>query len=223
MHRKARMAAAILFFLTTIALGQDGHFDVSVNGAGVFTKESNGNGIAQSATNGANFFGTFRVKFKAKHSLLFNYGRAKNTQIHQSSSAFDFHILAKATEYTGAYAYTPFQKGRFAPFVLAGAGALIFSPRDTVLVVADVSNNVISRFETSIGAAKQTEIAFLYGVGVDYRLPVFSRLSLRLQYRGLFYNAPDFKVDASSGNSLSLSTGARGHMAEPSIGLVFRF
>jgi hypothetical protein len=67
----------------------------------------------------------------------------------------------------------------------------------------------------SIGATRQTTPAFPYGGGVDYHL--FSRFALRLQYRGLFYRAPDFHTP------VYLYTGAIGHMAEPSAGVVIRF
>jgi hypothetical protein len=70
---------------------------------------------------------------------------------------------------------------------------------------------------------KESQIALMYGGGVDCTIPKFHRFALRLQYRGFLYNAPDFKVDATTGASLSFFTGARGHMAEPSAGLVFRF
>jgi hypothetical protein len=38
-----------------------------------------------------------------------------------------------------------------------------------------------------------------------------------LQYRGLLYKAPDFRVPSL------LFTGAKGHMAEPSAGIVLKF
>jgi hypothetical protein len=41
-------------------------------------------------------------------------------------------------------------------------------------------------------------------------------VALRLQYRGLIYKAPDFNVQ-------NLFTGAKGHMAEPSVGIVVKF
>ncbi len=43
-----------------------------------------------------------------------------------------------------------------------------------------------------------------------------NHLALRLQYRGLVYKAPSFNVQ-------NLFTGARGHMAEPSVGIVVKF
>jgi opacity protein-like surface antigen len=84
-------------------------------------------------------------------------------------------------------------------------------------VVSGVPNNVLVNLNT----VQQTEGALLYGGGVDYRL--FGRLALRLQYRGFVYGSPDFKVNSSTNGAISFVTSTKGHMAEPSIGLVFRF
>ena len=219
MLKKAGSALAVLLFLSSLSFGQDGHYDVSVSGSAIFSKQSSGNGITQSATNGAGGFATIRVKFNPKHSLLFNYGRAKNSQVYQSID--NFHVLDNISEYTGAYVFSPFRKGKFEPFVFAGGGWLRFSPRSTWVFFPPLANNVPNNIEVELGAVKQSQLAVLYGFGTDYKLPW--RFALRLQYRGLFYREPDFKVDANSGSSVSFFTGARGHMAEPSVGIVFRF
>jgi len=220
MLRSAWVAVAAVFLFTSLGVSQDkGHFDASINGAVVFTKTSSGNGVQQSATTGGNYFGTFRFRFKPKHSLIFNYGRAHNSQVYQTS--FDYHVLTTTTEYSSAYVYNLFERGKFEPFVFVGAGALSFNPQSTWLVLPDFAIGVPNRVQINLNAAKQTNLAYLYGGGLDYRLPW--RFALRLQYRGLVYNAPDFKVNALSGSAVNFSTGSKGHMAEPSIGLVFRF
>ena len=222
MLKQAGLAVAALFLFTSLGLSQDeGHFDASFNGAAVFSKQSNGNGIQQSATIGSNYFGTirFRFKSKSKHSLIFNYGRAKNSQVYRSN--FDYHVLTTTTEYSGAYVYNFLEKGKFEPFALVGIGALGFNPSSTWLILPDFVSGVPNRVQINLNAAKQTGFAYLYGGGVDYRLPY--RFALRLQYRGFLYRAPDFNVTALTGSAVSLSTGSKGHMAEPSIGLVFRF
>ncbi|MGA8154146.1 MAG: hypothetical protein WB952_24580 [Terriglobales bacterium] len=220
MLKKAGPALVVLLFLSSLSFGQDdGHYDFSLSGSAIFTKQSSGDGISQSATNGAGGFATMRVRFNAKHSLLFNYGSGKNSQIYQT---FDnFHVLTNLSEYTAAYAYSPFRKGKFEPFVFAGGGWVSFSPRTTWVFFAPLPNNVPNNIQVDLHAVKQSQLALLYGFGTDYKLPW--RFALRLQYRGLFYREPDFKVDASSGSSVSFFTGAKGHMAEPSIGLVFKF
>ena len=53
-----------------------------------------------------------------------------------------------------------------------------------------------------------------YGGGADF--PVVNHVSLRAEYRGLVYNAPDFGLS-------SLNTNTVTHAAQPSAGIVFRF
>jgi hypothetical protein len=226
MLKRAGIALAVTFFLAsllpTAALGQDGRFDASINGGEVFTNTVSENSVTQSATAGPVIFGTFRYKFKPKHSIVFNYGRTKNSQTYLTDTN-NFHVLNAISEVTLGYMYRPLPNRKFEPFFLAGGGFLIFSPSSTWVFFPDLPNNVPNRVQTNLGAVRQTELGFLYGVGVDYRLPKVSKLSLRLQYRGFLYKAPDFKVDQNSGSTVSFFTGGRGHMAEPSVGFVFRF
>jgi len=221
MLKQAGAVLASVIFLTSIGLAQDGHFDFSFNAAGIFTKQSSGNGITQTATDGAGGFGTIRVRFNPKHSFVFNYGRYKNSQVYQFID--NFHILTNISEYSFAYMFTPFQKGHFEPFLLAGVGPIRFSPRSTWVFFPPLTGNIPDNVQINLHASKQTEIGYLYGLGVDYRIPHLSRLAIRLQYRGVLYKEPDFNIDASHGSDISFFTGARGHMAEPSVGLVFRF
>ena len=229
MVKRAEIALAVRFFLTSFlaffltgaAFGQDGRFDAGINGGAAFTSTASGNSVVQSATAGMNIFGTIRYKFKPQHSLIFNYGRTRDSQTYQAGN--NFHVLNSISEVSGAYMYRPFTKGKFEPFVLAGGGALIFSPSSTWVFFPDLPNNVPNRIQVNLGAASQTQLAFLYGLGADYRLPMFSKFSLRLQYRGFLYKAPDFKVDQNSGSEVNFFTGGKQHMAEPSIGIVYRF
>jgi len=220
MAKIAGILAAVFFFCTAAALAQDGRFDASVNFGGMFQNQATGNGITQSATNGASQFATFRVKFKEKHSLVFTYGRSRDSQIFQSS--YDFHVVTHISEYSGAYMFSPYKKGRFEAFGMAGAGLLRFAPQSTWVILPEV-NGVPNNVQTNLGAVKQSQPAFLYGLGVDYKLPSYARrFALRLQYRGFLYTNPDFKVTNAS-NAISFFTGTKGHVAEPSLGLVFRF
>ncbi len=131
-------------------------------------------------------------------------------------AGIDYRIQGLISEFTGAYVFSFLQSDKLEPFVFGGGGVLVFNPSITQ----------IDAIASSIGARRQTKPAFLYGAGVDYKvfsiLPIISKSSLsskvalRLQYRGLVYKAPSFDVQ-------NLFTGAEGHMAEPSIGLVVKF
>jgi opacity protein-like surface antigen len=216
------VVAAVLLLTSSGVCQNQGHFDASFNSALIFTRSSDANGIQQSATIAANYFGTFRVRLKpkSKSSLIFNYGYAKNSQIYQSN--FDYHQQDTIHEYTAAYVRNFYEKGKFQPFFLIGAGALRFNPVSTWVFFPNLQpNNITNHLQINVNAQSQNEATILYGGGVDYQLPY--KFALRLQYRGLYYNSPNFKVNTLNGSNISFVAGDRGHMAEPSIGLVFRF
>ncbi|MBV9574346.1 MAG: hypothetical protein JOY93_09855 [Acidobacteriales bacterium] len=208
------LLAALCAFSGLMVAQEGGHFDVALNGAAVISKHSQGNGTIDAPTSSGAFLATFRVRMTPKHSLLINYGHSRNSQIY-TVPPNDYRIQAIVSEYTGAYVFSPMESKRFEPFFLAGAGVLKFNPYDTF----------IDAVQVGVPAVQQTEVAFLYGAGFDYHIfssiPFIRRLpsehlALRLQYRGLIYKAPDFSVPG-------LFTGARGHMAEPSVGIVVKF
>ena len=221
MLKRWETALALILFLTSIALGQDGRFDVSINGGEAFTSTASGNAVTQSATAGPIIFGTFRYKVRAKHSLVFNYGHTKNSQTYLAGD--NFHVVNAISEISGGYLFSPFPHAKFEPFFLLGGGALHFGPSSTWVFFPNLPNGQPNRIQVNLGASSQTQLAFLYGLGMDYKVPWVSRLSLRLQYRGFLYKAPDFNVNQNSGSTVSFFTGAKEHMAVPSIGLVFRF
>jgi hypothetical protein len=204
-----------IFFFTCFVLAEQNRFDVSLGATAVFSKKSAGNGTTDVPTNSGGFLATVRYRFTAKSAVELNYGTARNSQIY-SSAPNTFRIENKATEFTGAYVFTPFETVKAEPFFFGGVGLLSFNP-DTTLV---------DGVQTSIPAARRTQIAFLYGGGLDYRVfssvplirrsPASEHLALRLLYRGLVYKVPDFNISG-------LFTGAHGHMAEPSAGIVIKF
>jgi hypothetical protein len=217
MLRTTGIAVATFFLLTSIGLGQANRFDVSLGGTAVFSKQSTGNGTVLTPTNSGAVLITGRYRFSARSSVEINYAHTANSQIY-FASPLTYRIHDTISEYSGAYVFSFLQSERAEPFVFVGAGALIFYP--------GYSANTINDILADIPASQQTKPALLYGGGVDYRIfsvlplihrsPLSRHLALRLQYRGLIYKAPDFKVQ-------NLFTGARGHMAEPSVGIVVKF
>ncbi len=207
MLKKALSAVALVFLCVSFAAAQEdvGHFDASFSWGAVFNKTSSNaeNGVAVSPTNSGLILGTFRFRFNRMNGIEVNGARTDNSQI-LILGATDYRAQTSVTEFSGAYVLSPFHFEKIEPFLLAGGGALRFYP----------SNQFINGNASPFGAAQQTSQAFLYGGGVDYR--VWKRLGLRLQYRGLIYKEPNFHVT-------QFFSGAKGHMAEPSIGIVFNF
>jgi outer membrane immunogenic protein len=102
---------------------------------------------------------------------------------------------------TGAFVLKPsVHTAKIRPYLLAGPGALRFSP------TSDAGNLA--------GALSQTKAAFLYGGGADFAMA--SHVGIRADYRGFLTRTPDFTLS-------SLTIGSTTHLAQPSVGIFFRF
>lgn len=189
-------------FLSVGATAQEKRSEVSVQGTGFFTKDTNGQGVSQQGTETGGVLGGYRYHINRWLSAEANYGWNRNSQLFSTSSGFA-RVQADVHQATGGLVVNlPRPRAlRASPYVLAGGGALVFKP---------TNNGFIP------GAGTQAEGAFVYGGGADLPIPLVRHAALRLEYRGLVYNAPDFGLKA-------LNTGAVTHTAEPSAGLVFRF
>jgi opacity protein-like surface antigen len=65
-----------------------------------------------------------------------------------------------------------------------------------------------------VGALSQTKAAFVYGGGAD--IGMTRHLGLRVDYRGFVTKPPDFTLS-------SLTVGSTTHLAQPSVGIFFKF
>jgi outer membrane immunogenic protein len=172
-----------------------GKNEVSVQALGSFVKSTTSDGVRNSATRSGGVLIDYRHFFNVHNGVEVNYGYALNTENFLSSSN-ESGVRTNSHEVSGAYVFRLPLK-RFTPFVLAGAGALIFDPKD---------------FQ---GASSQTRAAFLYGGGVDFNFS--HHLFMRAEYRGFVYNSPTYSLAALDG------TDRITHRAEPSIGFGYRF
>ncbi|HTJ85916.1 MAG TPA: outer membrane beta-barrel protein [Terriglobales bacterium] len=202
--RTAGLAMMIFVLALTTAKAQD-RLDLSVSGAAVFSKSvsSTTSGLTLAPADSGAVFGTVRYHFNHLHAAEFNVGHTVSSQLFQRPPE-TFKVRTTITEFSAAYVLTPLQGKRLEPFLFAGAGALRWYPE----------NQYINGNSAFFGAYTQTSLAFLYGGGADYRL--WRRLGLRMQYRGLIFRAPDFGVS-------DFFISAKGHMAEPSAGIVVKF
>ena len=204
MFKKVLAAVAVCFLLASAGLAQDYRFDASGGATYLFPKESDGNNRTLSPTQQIGYMASFRMRFSERHAIELDWGHAQNHQQYLSAG-FNYRIQSTVNDLTGAYVFSlPLKIHKAEPFVLVGAGVIAFNP----------DNVTIESKPAFIGELRQTRAAFVYGGGFDY--PVYWRLAVRAQYRGLIYRAPDFGVS-------TLFTGANGHTAEPSVGVVFRF
>ncbi|HTE88429.1 MAG TPA: porin family protein [Terriglobales bacterium] len=200
MWRKGVLSLVTIAILTAAAVAQESRSEVSVQGTGFYTKDSNGQGIRQHGTDTGGFLVGYRYNLNRWFAAEANYGFVRNTQQYSVPLGFA-GIQTNVNQYTGGIVFKVPSPVRFKvnPYLLAGGGALVFSPTD---------NNQIT------GADTQAKGAFVYGGGADF--PLSRHFSLRGEYRGLVYKSPDFGLTA-------LNTDAVTHTAQPSAGIVFRF
>jgi len=172
-----------------------GRNEVSIQAFGSFVKSTTNNGIENQATNSGGVLGSYRYFFNAHSGVEANYGYSLNTQSYGSTSGL-LGVKSYSHEVSAAYVFRmPMRK--FTPFVLAGAGGLIFDPKDFA------------------GASSQARAAFVYGGGADFDLS--HHVFVRAEYRGFLYNSPTYDLAALAGVDRTT------HRAEPSVGFGYRW
>jgi len=196
----AGLFATLLFAATSKAQELPPN-EVSVQGTGFFTKDSDNNGIIQHSTDSGGLLVSYRNRFSRLLGADLSYGYNRNTQLN-FTSAGAFRVQSNVHQATAALvAHAPGRVFGFRPFALAGAGALTFSPINNFGGIA-------------IGADTQAKAAFVYGGGGDY--DINDHFALRLEYRGLVYKRPDFGLTPLNSDAIT-------HTAQPSAGFVVRF
>jgi opacity protein-like surface antigen len=203
MRRNISVAVVLGILLSASgAMAQEKHSqEVSVQGTGFFTKDAQGGGINQHATDAGGLLVSYRYHFNGWLAADASYGFDRNTQQNFTSTG-PLNVQANMHQASGALVVTvPRRIFKLDPYVLAGAGALVFDPTGN-------SGGFVSR------AQSQARGAFVYGGGADYNLS--KHFTLRAEYRGFVYERPDFELAA-------LHSGVTTHTAQPSAGIVFRF
>jgi opacity protein-like surface antigen len=202
MRRTASIIAGVVLLLSVGAIAQEIRSEVSLQGTGFFTKETTGQGTTQRGSETGGFLIGYRYHFNRWLAAESVYGYGRNSQQYFNSTGFS-RVQANVHQATGGFVVSlpATVRLRLSPYLLAEGGALVFDP---------INNSV----GTLVGAQRQAVGVFSYGGGVDYA--VVKHISIRAEYRGLVYNAPDFGLSA-------LNTDKITHTAQPSAGIVLRF
>src|SRR3984957_10927606 len=183
----------VVLLLASSARAQEDGFmrnEVAVQGTGFFTKDSQQNGTLEHSTNTGGFLLNYRFHINGWLAAEASYGYDRNTQ-ESVTPGGNFGIQANVHQTTGALVVNlPVSVHRLRPYVLAGAGSLVFDPTGN-------AGGFVS------GAERQARPAFVYGGGVDYRL--VRHVALRLEYRGFVYDRPDFGI-ADLGSNINTHT-----------------
>ncbi len=219
---------ATLCLLASAASAQNYQADfrqeLSTQGTGNFTSSTNDllSNITSANNSGSTRSGGFLIGYRYHLARWFavegDYAFTRNTQnfldpINLPNGTLTSALKTNVHEITAAAVITGGPRHRVRPYGLLGGGAIMFRPTSApVNTILNVANDL------GFGPS-ETKPAFLYGLGVDIGLNRF--LALRAEYRGLVFSAPGFQIPGLS--FLGLSTPGITHMAQPSVGLVWRF
>src|SRR4051812_5608471 len=151
--RTAMMIVGFMVLLSIGVVAQEVRSEISVQGTGFFTKDSNGNDIQNKATETGGVLVGYRYNISRWLAAEANYGYDRNTQTYFGSTSA--RVQSNIHQVTGSAVVKLPGFARIQPFAIVGGGGLIFDPTD----------NVGGAFA---GATSQTKGAFLYGAGADY-------------------------------------------------------
>jgi opacity protein-like surface antigen len=201
MRQTAIMLASFVMLLALGATAQESRSEISVQGTGFFTQDTNGQGTSRTTTNTGGFLVGYRYHINRWLAAEANYGYDRDTQKYFSTGGLSRIQSDVHTATADAVISLPFRIARLNPYVLGGGGSLVFHPTGN-------AGGFVSGTDT------QARGAFLYGVGGNYALT--RHWSVRAEYRGYVYKDADFGVRA-------LNTDSWTHTAQPSVGIAFRF
>ena len=173
--------------------------DASVGGFYQFTSTASGNGISDTASRSLGGEASFRHSFHWWLGYEASYDYTRFSDFY-SGQAFGYqHNLH---QFNGDYYVHGPKAFGIQPFAVAGVSAVVFSPT--------LNGGQNTPWQIRPGAN--------FGAGINYPL-LTSHLGVRLQYRGAYYEAPDF-----SPNGLpALSTNSYRLTSEPLAGVYIRF
>ncbi len=226
--RRAPWSLALLAagFLLTVSSSFGQKTDVNINLYGTIPTSASGTAI--DGNTGAPIPGAPPIHQTADPSLGFrigarhifspilgfevNFGYSRATQ-HWTNVPFILNgvgvVYSHAKPLTFDYvASVPLTFRGIRPFVLAGAGLISYNISSYTANPPGVP---------SLPARAEKIPVFEYGAGADFHpglLPPF--MAMRLQYRGLIGHAPDYRLPYLATSNLI-------NIAEPQIGLVFKF
>lgn len=199
MNYKFTLAAMALSLATALsASAQENKFEAGASITGNFLRQSSGNSMSRETGDRAGVGANFRYWFTGRQGLEVSWSSTSlfnNYTTPDSAGGF----RTRMNEATASYVLRlPTWSSKIQPFVLAGAGALTFTP-----------NGTPAGFASTV--AKPT---FVYGGGIDAY--VTKKLGLRAQYKGFVLADPSFGI-------ANFGTDTTAHMAQPSLGVFWRF
>jgi len=197
---------AFIFLFIATGLAQDFKSEVSVQGTANLPKNSTNIDIPHDATKSGGFLIGYRYHLNPWFAVQGDYGYTRDTQKYFDPVFGETDIQSNIHQLTGEAVITAPASSRVRPYGLVGIGAVFFRPTNSLLnSFIGVGNNT---------GNNQAKPAFVYGGGVDFDITKY--MAFRAEYRGLVFKIPDFQLPGLASDNFT-------HLAQPSVGLVWRF
>jgi opacity protein-like surface antigen len=207
----------ILLFLSA-GFAQEQKSEINLQGIATITNSTNDLISPYSATRSGGILAGYRYHFLPWFAVESDYAFTRNTQNFFDPLNLGQGVQTNIHELTGEAVISAGNHHRIRPYALAGAGGLFFRPTHS-------ASNLLLGLGNNFGISSNiSRMAFVYGGGVDINL--VKSLALRAEYRGLVFRAPGFDIPGLGGLGGilgNLTTPGFTHMAQPSVGVVWRF
>jgi opacity protein-like surface antigen len=198
--RKFCLPALILFAASAVYCSAQtkalANTDIAVEGYYQTTPTVSGNGISVRTTHSAGGAAFFRHSYRWWLGYEAGYADTRYTNYYSGQA---FGVQSNMHEFAGSYLVHGPRALGIQPFATAGVSAVLFSPS----------------LNGGQNAAWQLRPGMNFGAGVNVPL-VSSHFGVRVEYRGVYYKAPDFGQARYTTNAFRLTS-------EPMAGVYLRF
>ena len=198
---KKTILLGALMLSAAAGFAQESRQDISVSGFGLIGPTVHGNAITLQPSITTGVLLSYRYLLTPRSGLEANYSFAQNTNYFTINGAEHQAVHSRQQELTVAYVYSRTYK-RYNPFVEAGVGGVQFTP--------------ILEGSTQLDVKTNTGVGGLFGGGLAYE--VSPSFDVRIQYRGLFVKAPDYKLPGDI-----FRTNRYEVVSMPAIGIAYHF
>ena len=217
--------------------GYGSRAEVFLTGFGLVGSRANGNAITEEQTDAGGVAVGYRFHLNASSALEGRYGFSRNSDKYTIGGVVS-SIPSYFSDISGSYVYTFSKSQHIRPFLEGGGGVVLFIPGNyntptsstTGGTTSGTPSGLLSGYAlattsaqavvgpvysgSSAGVGTQARGMFLYGAGLE--IPASSHLSFRTEFRGLGYEAPDFKLNALHTNAFTFTY-------EPAFSIAYRF
>jgi hypothetical protein len=180
-------------------------YDVGVGGFYQVTHDSNGNFIRDDTTESGGFLFSFRQPYRPWLGWEANVGY---TKFYEAYNKGVVKVESNVADLSFSYLFQSPTIYGVQPYLSVGGGIIVFSP------IGGTLTDLNSPTTTSLPSQLLPE--FAYNFGLNYPIPIFSRLGVRGGLRGLHYKTPDF-------HQFSIDTKTLRTTLEPNLTIYYRF